>query len=347
MKNNKKFFYASFAMIALLSLSACETKDKKDTQTKVTTTETKGNKPTSETTSKKETKKSTDNSSEKLAMDISKIKTGDFSSIQGDWQEVIHGNNHKPGKDGVQYEMGGTNQLSITKDQITSIGLTVTGKTLTDNNGEHEITFKEKDNTLAASLVDQMVAINWSVMFYPKGTTTEFTTDEKYETNTQDVIVVWSSNLQSTSVFIKGDKKEEKKSSELKLDLAKLASNDLSSLVGTWKNPTKGETLVITDKIENKPADSKTTISSGAVVSGTEKNGYSTVISPGTIQGDYMIGSIGTFNPKIKMSPFAPIAIIPSGVKMSDADDSDSSKDRLIMGAGQSGVGTEAYYREK
>lgn len=223
-------------MLSLLSLSACGTKDKKDTQTKETTTEVKESK----STSKKETKETTDKSSEKLAMDISKIKTGDFSSIQGDWQEVVHGNNHKPGKDGVQYEMGGTKLLSVTKDQITSTGLTVTGKTLTDNNGEHEIDFKEKDNVLTASLVDQMVAINWSVMFYPKGTTTEFTTDDKSETNTQDVIVVWSSNLQSTSVFIKGTKKAENKSEELKLDLAKLASNDLSSLVGTWKNPTKG-----------------------------------------------------------------------------------------------------------
>lgn len=323
--------YTPLLLVSLLLLASCGTGTEKKSTNETSTSVTES------------TTQSTNDQNE-TEMNLEEIASGDFSSIKGTWYEVAHGNNHVLGKDGTQYELGGTATLEITDNKIDSEGVKLGGKTLIDNNGKHELEFKLKDGTLSASLVDQMVAINWNVSFYPIGTTNAFSTDEKSDNNTQNLIVIWSSNMNLTRVFAEEPIKNNVLSNSV--DLNGLSQNDFSSLVGIWTNPISGEVIEVTNETMDKPEESPAASEIGVILNQEQVDGYPTVIISGPIYDGYMQGGIGTFNPKVKMSPFTPITIIPKGVKMSDGDDSDSTKDRIIMGAGQSGVGTQAYYRD-
>lgn len=145
--------------------------------------------------------------------------------------------------------------------------------------------------------------------------------------------------------------KDEVKEAKSRLDLTQLATNDFSSLVGTWKNEATGDSLVVTDRTMDRPSGSSVSITVGAVIDGkNDYNGYQEVIGSGNIEDGYMRGSIGTFNMK-SYGTFQPLSIIPAGVDGSSTiangnDDSDTSRDRLIVSGGQNGFSSEAYYRE-
>lgn len=128
------------------------------------------------------------------------------------------------------------------------------------------------------------------------------------------------------------------------LDLQQLAANDFTSLVGTWQNAA-GETMVLTGETQDRPEGNTVAITVGAIISGTERNGYPQVIGSGSIIDGYMMGSRGTFDPNFLVSTFGPLGIVPKGVQMGAGDDSDSSRDRLIVGGGQGGYQSQAYYR--
>ncbi|PWG00576.1 DUF4767 domain-containing protein [Levilactobacillus bambusae] len=58
-----------------------------------------------------------------------------------------------------------------------------------------------ENGALEESLADAAhVAINWSVTFYPAGTTGEYADAE--HTNSENTIVIWTSNMSSTDVFV-------------------------------------------------------------------------------------------------------------------------------------------------
>ena len=96
----------------------------------------------------------------------------------------------------------------------------------------------------------------------------------------------------------------------------------------------------------NRPEGSNISIKSGAIVEGTTTNGYPEVIGVVGSESGYIQGAIGTYDPSVDGSPFAPLTILPAGVKANDNDDSDSTRDRLIVSGGESGYASEAYYRK-
>lgn len=296
--------------------------------------------------------------STKKAMNIKQIEKGNYSSIKGDWKELGHIENHSAATNGNQLQLGGDDVLAVSKNKISSNDIKMHGDVLVASNQSHDLKFKADKGALLASLKEDS-AINWSVSFYPKGTTTNYSSNGK--PNDTDFIVVWTSNNNHTEIFVPNEKQKNTKATNQKatkksatpdvkkqtstLNLAQIQDNDFSSLQGTWKNPTNGKTYVVTNKVEHAPEDSNTSVSEGAVVS-DPTNDISEVISGGTLRDGYIQGAIGTYDKEVTASPFSPILIVPKGVKATTSDDSNSNKDRLILGGGQGGYSTEAYYKE-
>lgn len=296
--------------------------------------------------------------STKKTMNIKQIKKGNYSSIRGNWKELGHIENHSAVTNGNQLQLGGDDVLTISKNKISSNDIKVHGDVLVASNQTHDLKFKSVKGALFASLKDES-AINWSIRFYPKNTTTDYSSNGK--PNDTDFIVIWSSNNNHTEVFVPNEKqknnkdinkkatKKSTKSSPKKhsstLNLAQIQDNNFNSLQGTWKNPTNGKTYVITDKVAHAPEDSNASIREGAVINNST-NDNPEIISSGTLTNGYIQGSIGTYKKEATASPFSPILIVPKGVKATANDDSNPNKDRLILGGGQGGYSTESYYRE-
>lgn len=134
-------------------------------------------------------------------MDFEQIKAGDYSSLAGDWQEISTGANAHDGT-GTAYQTGGQDTLTVTSNLITDTAMKLQKTTLTDNNGSHPITFSEASGVLTASLADaDTTPINWSVTFYPKGTTNEFKLATDSDTNSKNLLVIWTSNNSYTEIF--------------------------------------------------------------------------------------------------------------------------------------------------
>lgn len=297
------------------------------------TTATTGSSETETTTSTKE--------STTTSMDFTKIKAGDFSDLAGEWHEIYTGYNAHDGQ-GYQQTRGGEDTLTVTTNTIDNGQMTFTKGTLEDNNGSHEISFFEENNTLQANLSDPNSAINWGLTFYPVGTTSEYPINGE-ASNEKNLLVIWTSNNSYTQVFAQGPATDIAKT---RLDLAQLQNQDFTSLVGVWRNDT-GKEINVTNEIVTKPEGSEFSFASGAVIRGeVGQNGLPQVIALGEMTGDYLQGGLGSFDTTAPFAAFGPLAIVPQGVQMSDLDDSDSTRDRLIVGAGQSGYAEEAYYRQ-
>ena len=273
-------------------------------------------------------------------MNFNQIKAGNFNGLVGDWAQIGTGYNRHDAH-GMRYKTGGQDQLSVSKTTLTNgTGMTLHGNTLTDDAGDHPLIYQVKNNVLTVLMKDADSAINWTVTFYPKGTTSEYRDDAKASKNTKNIIVVWTSNNSYTQIFAQGAKAAQT-SATGKLDTEQLQSDDFSSLVGRWKNA-DGKVITITNKVENKPADSNIASDKGAVVSGEDRDGSPEVVVAGNVSDGYILGGIGHFNNQA----FEPLAIVPRGIKATKDDDSNVNKDRLIKGAGQAGFASQAYYRE-
>lgn len=336
--NNKKVITLALAVLLAFTLTACGKQTKKSDSSKATTTSQSVKKASAKKSSTKKDK----------TMNLTQIKKGNYSSLAGDWTEI------RSGRRG-QYTDGGDAQLSISANKISDGQISMQGQTLTDNVGSHDLSFQTKNNVLTTLLKDSApVATNWSVSFYPKGTTDNSKKQVGAVPNDQNVIIIWTSNNSYYEVFAQDSTSQAttatKSSSVTKksLNLNQIAQNDFSSLVGTWKNETDGTTIVVTDKMMNKPAESPVASSKGVVVkvSGQADGDYPNVITTGSITNGYIQGGFGSFDPDSVGSGFEPLVIIPKNVKLFDADNSDSTRDRMIMGGGESGVKDQAYYRE-
>lgn len=280
-----------------------------------------------------------------MKMNFEQIKKGDYTSIQGDWEEVeVRHRAYGPGMIAEKAKTGVN--LQITEDTIRTDGLVLVGDKLTTSNNNYEMEYAENKNALVSSVVNEdKVAINWSITFYPKGTTSEYRNDDNSETNTENLIVIWTSNNQYTQVFApKPDKISLKKTS---INLSQIANNDFSSLQGLWRNKNTKETMSITNQTQNRPEGSNVYSTVGVIIAKSYRRGYPQVITSGEIKNGYIQGAIGSFDPEILMSPFTPLIIVPKGIKISDTDDSDVSQDRMIVGGGQGGYATQAYYKEE
>lgn len=136
------------------------------------------------------------------APDFSQITTGDYSSLAGTWTQIARGGNAYDGK-GVQYSSGGTNKLSISSTKIDlGSGMAIEGTTLTDATGSHSMVFREDGENIIGSLADENTAINWSVKIYPRGTSHPFDMNGTPVSNSTDVIVIWTSNMSATMIFV-------------------------------------------------------------------------------------------------------------------------------------------------
>lgn len=346
----KKIMTASLIVLTMLTLSACGSQNKTNSAVKSTTSvsqkkhnssekqpvSTDGSSISSATT---ESGNATKDSSSTASMNFKQIQTGDYTSLQGNWKEIAHTGN------GQSITQGGVDSLTVSQDTISAV-VTIKGGVLTDTAGDHQLDFQNKNGVLTANLADASnAAINWSVTFYPKNTTREYNVDGSSAKNTQNMIVIWTSNNSYTEIFAQTPSDAATTPKTSGLDLTQIAANNFSSLVGTWKNAQDGKTIVVTNQTMNKPANSSVAFSKGAVVSGADQDGYPEVITPGSISNGYMEGGLGTFTSG-PVSSFAPLAIVPKNVKLSDSDDSDTTRDRLIVDGGQSGIGSQAYYKE-
>ncbi|WP_461214801.1 DUF6287 domain-containing protein [Lacticaseibacillus sp. GG6-2] len=313
-------------------------------------------------------------------MDFAAIGHGDYTSIAGKWAAV----GSKSKNSGFSPEV--QSQMTATKQALTIGEVQLAGNKLTTDGHQHPLAFKQTQGTLVATLADaDQVAINWAVTFYPKNTTDEFQaiTGESGK-NQHNMVALWTSNNNVTIVYgqnmpvaktattnnshtaasssavsssqasssrvassSSASAPQKPATTASSLNISQLTANNFASLVGTWKNPTTGDTWVVTGQKVTAPAGSNFDPNVGVVVSGHDSNGQPMVITAGShlTQSGTPVGGYGYFisGPG---SPMAPLAILPKGVKASEADDSDSNKDRLITSAGQSGYASEAYYRE-
>jgi len=348
----KKVAVLVTSVLVLTTLAACgqektTTSKSADTATKTSKTSKKGQTKASSSSHAKASSKSTTKkvaqTATKPVMSFAQIKTGDFSGLVGDWTEIATGRNHNDSK-GIQYENGGSDTLAVSKTSISTgdRGMTLQGNTLTTDTHDYPVRYQEKNNTLAVLLKDPSAVVNWSVTFYPKGATLDYRSDGQTSTATTNTIVVWNSASSYTQVFAQGAQKPQTtQTSQPKINVDQVAAEDYRSLVGEWRDQS-GEVIKISDQVLTKPADSNMAFNKGAIVSGGERDGSPEIVVGGEVRNGYVNGGIGNLN----AMALDPLAIVPSGTKMTDHDDSDVNRDRLILGAGQGGYASQAYYRD-
>ncbi|WP_436666602.1 DUF6287 domain-containing protein [Latilactobacillus sakei] len=128
-------------------------------------------------------------------MNFTQIQAGDYSNIAGQWQ--LSSRQAK----GREMTIDNAKPLAITNNQLTSDSITLSKAGLKDNVGLHPVNFKTVNGSLAVLLADS-VATNWSVTFYPVGTSTEYGLEAVNTTNSKNVIVIWTSNMSLTDVYV-------------------------------------------------------------------------------------------------------------------------------------------------
>lgn len=124
----------------------------------------------------------------KSVMNFEQIKMGDYGSIAGDWKLVKATAKNGDITDSTQVT------LTVSKDSLSDGQITVNSSGLTDNNGNHQLNYQKGQGALVANLAND-AAINYTVKFYPTGTTNE------YNNGSKNIIVIWTSNNNYTEVF--------------------------------------------------------------------------------------------------------------------------------------------------
>ncbi|RRK09389.1 hypothetical protein D1831_12995 [Lactiplantibacillus garii] len=340
----KKITLMSTSLLLLLALSACgktqnqakSASKSSATHERIGKTTTKTNKAASRSTATATSQTTTKTSG--TAMNLAQIKRGDYSGLASHWHQVAMTYNRQDGK-GVHYKTGGDKHLSVSKSTITDGNVTLRGDQFTDDGGDtHSVNFKGDHGSLVTLLDDSdKVGVNWAVTFYPKGSTDKIKLNSDTKKNTQDLITIWDSGSQYTAIFAPSTAKTTTK----RLNLAQLADNNFSSLVGRWKNPA-GKVLTVTNRVAKRPKSSQLALAAGAVIQEKSSDGKQQVIGAGKVTNGMIQGSFGSFS-NMTMEP---LLIVPAGVKAEKGDDSNVKKDRLIMGGGQGGYASEAYYRD-
>ncbi|WP_424348914.1 DUF6287 domain-containing protein [Latilactobacillus sp. 5-91] len=209
----QKHLTVILSVIAILTLAACgqaptktpqishrkSAKVASTHQPKSTSQSTTSRVAKKETTSQSTTAKSSSATSQTPAkqtgMNFTQIQAGDYSNIAGQWQL-----SRRQAK-GREMTIDNAKPLAITNAQLTSDSMTLSKAGLKDNIGLHPVNFKTVNGSLAVLLADS-VATNWSVTFYPIGTSTEYGLEAGNTTNSKNVIVIWTSNMSLTDVYV-------------------------------------------------------------------------------------------------------------------------------------------------
>ena len=134
-------------------------------------------------------------------MNFDQIEQGNYSSLAGTWKStkiVVRDG----GEDKVNTENPIT--LAVTPDAIQMMGgdkVVVNKDGLSYNDDLHPLNFQKTQNSLTGSLDDAQ--INWSVSFYPAGSTDFVINGEKQAPSSKNLIVFWISGMSTTMVFEK------------------------------------------------------------------------------------------------------------------------------------------------
>lgn len=141
-------------------------------------------------------------------MNFAQIKVGNYSSLIGKWR-LLKATAHNQGTV-VDETADAKSTLSVSKQTMTNDSISVNRTGLFDKgngNGElHRVHFQSKDGALSLLLQDaDKTAINWAITFYPAGTTSEYPTNQGENKNSKNTIVIWTSNMQYTEVFVEDE----------------------------------------------------------------------------------------------------------------------------------------------
>ena len=167
------------------------------------------------------------------------------------------------------------------------------------------------------------------------------------EASEDQVNATSQSQGQVANTSVAASSQEEQAATPSTINVNQMAQNNFSTLVGTWTNPTTGQSITITGKMIDRPEGSAGA-DNGVEIAGLDMYGNPRVIYAIRSADGIFYGASGSYGTADAPGSFGPIAIIPSGVKANMQgvpDDSDSSRDRIIMGGGQAGFAPEAYYR--
>lgn len=149
----------------------------------------------------KETKNTAKSNNSDNKMNFDQIEQGNYSSLAGTWKStkiVVRDG----GEDKVNTENPIT--LAVTPDAIQMMGgdkVVVNKDGLNYNDDLHPLNFQKTQNSLTGSLDDAQ--INWSVSFYPAGSTDFVINGEKQAPSSKNLIVFWRSGMSTTMVFEK------------------------------------------------------------------------------------------------------------------------------------------------
>ena len=149
----------------------------------------------------KETKNTAKSNNSDNKMNFDQIEQGNYSSLAGTWKStkiVVRDG----GEDKVNTENPIT--LAVTPDAIQMMGgdkVVVNQDGLSYNDDLHPLNFQKTQNSLTGSLDDAQ--INWSVSFYPAGSTDFVINGEKQAPSSKNLIVFWRSGMSTTMVFEK------------------------------------------------------------------------------------------------------------------------------------------------
>lgn len=345
--------------IGVLSLSACGAQkhaDSASTSSQSSSTSSK----TSSTASSQAPKKSASHqvSSKKNTqqpkstaipgLNLAQIQQGNFSSLQGQWQLIATSVNREDGNGQQAYQReNGSEQLFVNQNTISDGSFVLQGATIAADSATQPVAYKVDGKMLDASFSNQgAVSVNHTITFIPRGVDSGVKIDGKSIGTSQNLIQVWSSGPSFSSIYAQTSNKLPV-NTDTKLNIEAIHSNNFSSLVGTWKNPTDGKEITVTNQITIKPTSSHYSGFMGATTDGPkDSDGNAEVITNGDITNGWLEGGIGNFSSGPGIA-FEPLAIAPAGIKIAPEDNSDVSKDRLIVGGGQGGYATSAYYRVK
>lgn len=337
------------AILAVFTLSACGQQQSKSTDNSVKSAQSSKKQAKKKVTAKKSASKASSKSNaatpkDNTEMNFAQIQKGNFSSLTGTWTELLEGLNRQNGT-GLSLTAGSGQQLGLTASTIKTADMQIAGTTLTDNAGAHQLTYTNKNGVLSATLADDdSVAINWGVTFYPKNTTSQYGYMTGTKTNEQNLLVVWTSNNSFTQVFAQNVTATQKNAVQ-GMNLTQVDQENFTSLVGTWKNPTSGKTIVVTSSVQKNTSSTYQDVTQGAVISGNDVNGQHEVLMKGELSAGTMVATLGYLSNAVPGTNATPVMLAPKGTKIEANDDSDMTKDRMILGAGQGGFASEAYYR--
>lgn len=339
------------ATVAVMSLSACGAQNQQATSSSKQSTSSQSSSSSAKESASHEVSSQKQSEQKKVTArpvaNLDQIKQGNFSSLQGQWQLVASSVNHEDGNGQQAYERGDSSmKLYVNQNTISDGSVVLQGKTIASDTANQPAAYKDDGKTLNVSFSNQdAVAINHNIIFIPRGVDSGVKIDGKSIGTKQNLIQIWQSGPGHYSVYAQTST-DSQAAVPTKLNVRDINMNNFSSLVGTWKNSTNGKAITVTNQIQVKPANSHYDGLMGAITDGPkDSDGDPEIIRGGNIQDGWMFAAIGNF--ANLPGAFDPIAIVPAGVKMAADDNSDSTKDRLIVNAGQDGYAKAAYYRVK